>query len=58
MESIEQARMQMAEEINIVEIIKSRRYVQMALRLLLTKTQRSLLKEKSRFNIIDKDKED
>ena len=38
MENIEQARIQMAEEINIVEIIKSQRYVSMALRLLLSKT--------------------
>ena len=37
MESIEQARVQMDEEINIVEIIKSLRYFNMALRLLLTK---------------------
>ena len=37
MESIELARAQMAEEINIVEIIKSRRYFNMALRQLLTK---------------------
>ena len=53
MEDIEQARIQMAEEINIVEIIKSQRYVSMALRLLLSKTQRNILKEKSRYNIID-----
>ena len=37
MKSIEKARIQMSKEINIVEIIKSRRYVQMALRLLLSK---------------------
>ena len=37
MQSIEQARVQMDEEINIVEIIKSLRYFNMALRLLLTK---------------------
>ena len=37
MESIEQARALMNEEINIVDIIKSRRYFKMALRLLLTK---------------------
>ena len=37
MEAIELARIQMDEEINIVEIIKSRRYMHMALRLLLTK---------------------
>ena len=38
MESIEQARKQMAQEINIVEIIKSLRYIHMALRLLLSKS--------------------
>ena len=37
MESVEQARVLMDEEINIVEIIKSRRYFNMALRALLTK---------------------
>ena len=53
MESIELARAQMAEEINIVEIIKSRRYFNMALRQLLTKKQRSMMKEKSRFIVIN-----
>ena len=47
----------MAEEINIVEIIKSRRYFQMALRLLLSKKQRLLLKSKSRYTEIDPDKD-
>ena len=47
----------MDEEINIVEIIKSLRYFNMALRLLLTKSQQSEIKEKSRFIIINPDKD-
>ena len=37
MKSIEMARSKMAEEINIVEIIKSRRFFQKALNILLSK---------------------
>ena len=47
----------MDEEINIVEIIKSLRYFNMAMRLLLTKSQQSEIKDKSRFVIINVDKE-
>ena len=49
------ARDQMREEINIIEIIKSRRYQKAALKILLSKQQRHTLKEQCRYLAIDPD---
>ena len=42
-------------ETNIIEIIKSRRYFNAALRFLMTKKQRLRLKERGRYIVIDPD---
>lgn len=49
------ARQRLQNEINIVEIIKSRRFFTRALRLLLSERQRFKMKEKSRYIVIDPD---
>ena len=51
----EKARGQLLEEINIIEIIKSRRFFQKALKVLLTKKKRLELKERSRYISINPD---
>lgn len=43
-------------ETNIIEIVKSRRYLSEAVRLLLSKEQRKKLKERSRYLIVNPDK--
>ena len=50
--SIEKARNQMSKEINIVEFVKNRRYVKMALRYLLNRDKQRKIKDKSRYIII------
>ena len=52
----EKARGKLLEEINIIEIIKSRRFFQKALKVLLTKKKRYELKERSRYISINPDK--
>ena len=47
--SIEKARNQMSKEINIVEFVKNRRYVKMALRYLLNRDKQRKIKDKSRY---------
>lgn len=42
-------------ETNIIELIKSRRYFNAALRFLMTKKQRLRLKERGRYTVIDPD---
>lgn len=51
----ELARERMANETNIIEIIKSRRYFNAALRFLLSKKQRMRLKERGRYTLINPD---
>ena len=46
----------MLSEINIVQIVKSRRYFQMAFRLLLSKKNRDWMRERSRYITVDPDK--
>ncbi len=50
--------MKLSKEINIVEIIKSQRYFNAALRFLLSKPQRMKLKERGRYTTIDPDVEE
>ena len=50
--NIEKARIQMSKEINIVEFVKNRRYVKMALRYLLNRDKQRKIKDKSRYIII------
>jgi len=45
----------MQQETNIIEIIKSRRYFNAALRFLLDKKQRMRLKERGRYTVINPD---
>ena len=42
---IEKARIQMSKEINIVEFVKNRRYIKMALRYLLNRDKRRKIKD-------------
>ena len=51
----EKARQQMQRETNIIEIVKSRRYFNAALRFLLTKKQRMKIKERGRYTVINPD---
>ena len=53
--AFQKARIKMLQEINIIEIIKSRRLQGAALKILLTKQQRRKLKEQSRYLAIDPD---
>ena len=50
---LEKARNRLAREINIIDIIKSRRLVHRALRMLITKSQRVKLQERARYLEID-----
>ena len=43
----------MQRETNIIEIVKSRRYFNAALRFLLTKKQRMKLKERGRYTVVN-----
>ena len=43
----------MEDEINIIEIVKSRRYFKNALKMLLSREQRLYMREQSNYNIID-----
>lgn len=52
----EKARSQLLQEINIIEIIKSRRFFKKALKVLLSKKKRYELKERSRYISINPDK--
>ena len=45
----------MLQEMNIIEIIKSRRYFNAAIRFLLDKKQRMRLKERGRYTVINPD---
>jgi len=45
----------MQKETNIIEIVKSRRYFNAALRFLLTKKQRMKLKERGRYTVVNPD---
>lgn len=54
----EKARSQLLQEINIIEIVKSRRFFKKALKGLLSKKKRYELKERSRYYSIDPDKKD
>ena len=47
----------MVKEIDVIELIKSRRFFKLALKHLLTKEVRMQLKERSRYLCIDPDKE-
>jgi len=47
----------MQKEINIIEILKSRRYVNAAIKFLLPRNQRKKLKERSRYIVINPEKE-
>lgn len=51
----EKARERMQRETNIIEIVKSRRYFNAALRFLLTKKQRMRIKERGRYTVINPD---
>ena len=51
----EKARENLMKEINIIEIVKSRRFFNQALKLLLSKKKRMELKERSRYISIDPD---
>ena len=51
------ARVAMQKEINIIEILKSRRYVNAAIKSLLPRNQRKKLKERSRYIVINPEKE-
>ena len=51
----QKARERMQRETNILEIIKSRRYFNAAIRFLLTKKQRMKLKERGRYTVINPD---
>ena len=48
----------MQRETNILEIVKSRRYFNAALRFLLTKKQRMKIKERGRYTVINPDRKD
>ena len=48
----------MDKEIDIVELIKSRRFLKMAIRKLLSDRVRMELKQRSRYQCIDPDKQD
>lgn len=52
------AREKIAEETNIIEIVKSRRYQAAALKFLLTKEQRIKLKNQTRYFAVDPDSEE
>ena len=54
----EKARENLLKEINIIEIVKSRRFFHKALKLLLSKKKRMELKERSRYISIDPDEDD
>ena len=45
----------MQRETNILELVKSRRYFNPAIRFLLTKNQRMKLKERGRYTVINPD---
>ena len=49
------AREKLAQEINVIHIIKSWRYMQRALQQLLPSHERIQIKEKTRYTIIDPD---
>ena len=51
--NIEKARVQMSKEINIVEFVKNRRYIKMAIRYLLNRDKRRKIKDKSRYILIN-----
>ena len=53
----EKAREDLLKEINIIEIVKSRRFFNKAIKLLLSKKKRMELKERSRYIPIDPDDE-
>ena len=53
--AMNRAREKLASEINIVQIIKSWRYMERALKLLLPARTRLELKEKSRYIVVDPD---
>ncbi len=52
----ELGRSMLEKETNIIEIVKSRRYLSQAVRLLLSKEQRKKLRERSRYLIVNPDK--
>ena len=53
--ALEKARNELASEINIIDIVKSRRLIHWAIRELLTKSQRVRLQEKTSYFEIDPD---
>ena len=53
---MEMARKKLDQEINIIEIVKSRRFFKKALKILLSKKKRMELKERSRYISIDPNK--
>ena len=53
--AMNKARERLASEINVVQIIKSWRYMERALKVLLPAKTRLELKEKSRYIIVDPD---
>ena len=55
---MEMARKKLNREINIIEIVKSWRYYESALRYLLPENQRLNFKERSRYIMIDPDVDD
>ena len=54
----QEARERMQSETNILEIVKSRRYFNAALRFLLTKKQRLKIKERGRYTVFNPDRKD
>ena len=55
MRGIEKARNKMLSETNIVKIVESRRYFLTAFKFLLSKKNRKLMKERSRYITVDPD---
>lgn len=52
---MDKARGKLEKEVNIIEIIKSRRYFESALKYLLPKEKRFYFKERSRYQTVDPD---
>ena len=56
MRGIQKAREKIQNETNIIKIVESRRYFQTALKFLLSKKNRKLMKERSRYITVDPDR--
>ena len=58
MQEIEMAREQLASEINIIEIVKSRRLIKKALKLLLSEQKYQLLMGGAQYKVIDPERDE